>query len=106
MFYNLSWDTDGTVVGDKRVEEETKRLIKKGLLSGWKKSVVEAYKDRVPWNKGKKLNDESTRKPGRSNKKVTDFTVAASESTISDYKANVPAYELSRKRGCSHHTIL
>lgn len=37
MFYNLSWDTDGTVVGDKRVEEETKQLIKKASRRGGKR---------------------------------------------------------------------
>lgn len=113
MFYNLSWDTGGMGVGDTH-SEETKQLIKEkmkevyvnGLPPEWKKNVVEACKGRVPWNKGKKLKTDGPRKSRKPSKKIVDFTDEECKSIISDYEANVPAYKLGRKWGCSHHTIL
>ena len=112
MFYNLSWDTGGMGVGDthseetkEHIREKMKEVYANGLPPEWKKNVVEAIRGRIPWNKGKKIKKD-TKSPRRPSKKTSDFTKEEYESVLSGYEANVPAYKLGRKWGCSHHTIL
>jgi group I intron endonuclease len=107
-FYNVSDNTGGMGSGDKHSEQTKEKISKKmkelygdtGLPATWRKNVVNAIIQRVPWNKGKTGYKKSSRK---TNKRFTyeEFLIMKEE-----YDMGIPAYKLGIKYGCSHHTIL
>lgn len=106
-FYNISMKNGGMGIGDTHSDESkdlisrrtSEEMLKIDFVREQRHRVSKSSKGRVPYNKGKKVENRKVRKKNK------NFTNGEIIDIRNLYEIGESASGLSKKFDCSHHTI-